>query len=140
MPSTTDTDGVCLSLSVMEVVHNFVLEEKIVGITSDGGGNLRVFREALEPKYTNESIFSPPKPLFTIECLANILIGACKAVVQLINLADGKVDTELTRQNMQKCITWTKKIQKGARSLLESVPCKYIGRGLQGSSAINQFG
>ena len=48
MPSTTATDGVSLSLSVMEVVENFVLEETIVGITSDGGGNLRVCREALE--------------------------------------------------------------------------------------------
>ena len=47
MPSTTATDGVSLSLSVMEVVENFGLEAKIVGITSDGGGNLRVCREAM---------------------------------------------------------------------------------------------
>ena len=44
MPSTTDTDGVSLSLSVMEVVENFGLEANIVGITSDIGGNLRVCR------------------------------------------------------------------------------------------------
>ena len=45
MPSTTATDGVSLYFSVMEVVVNFGLEEKIVGITSDGGGNIRVCRE-----------------------------------------------------------------------------------------------
>ena len=42
IPSTTATDVVSLSLSVMEVVDNFGLEANIVGITSDGGGNLRV--------------------------------------------------------------------------------------------------
>ena len=62
MPSTTATDGVSLSLSVMEVVENFGLEAKIVGITSDGGGNLRVCREALESKYTNDSLFFHPRP------------------------------------------------------------------------------
>ena len=66
MPSTTATDGVSLSLSVIEAVENFGSEEKILGITSDGGGNLRVCRETLESKYTNDSIFSPPKPLFTM--------------------------------------------------------------------------
>ena len=40
IPSTTATDGVSLSLSVMEVVENLGSEAKIVGITSDGGGNL----------------------------------------------------------------------------------------------------
>ena len=40
IPSTTDTDGVSMSLSVMEVVDNFGLDSKIVGIKSDGGDNL----------------------------------------------------------------------------------------------------
>ena len=62
MPSITATGGVSLSLSVMEVVENFGLEEKIVGITSDGSGNIWVFREALESKYTNKSVFSHPIP------------------------------------------------------------------------------
>ena len=62
MPSTTTTDGVSLSLSVMEVVESFGLEAKIVGITNDGGGNLRVLRDALESKYSNESIFHHPSP------------------------------------------------------------------------------
>ena len=61
MPSTTATDGLSLSLSVLEVVENFGLEAKNVGITSDGGGNLRVCREALESKYTNDSVFPQPR-------------------------------------------------------------------------------
>ena len=76
MPSTTATDGVSLYLSVMEVVENFGLEANIVGITSDGGGNIRVCREALESNYTNESFFFVPKPLFKMERLAYILSGA----------------------------------------------------------------
>ena len=60
--STTATDGVSLYLSIMEVVENFGLEANIMGITSDGGGNLRVCREALESKYTNESVFHHPSP------------------------------------------------------------------------------
>ena len=100
IPSTTATDGVSLSLSVMEAVDIFGLEAKIVGITSDGGGNLWFCREALESKYTNDSLFSSPNPIFTLDCLAHILSGACKARVKSIKSDDGDVDTELTRRNM----------------------------------------
>ena len=55
-----------------------------------------------------------------MNCLAHILEGACKAGVQSIKSDDGEVDTKLTRWNMQKCITWGKKIQKGARALFEA--------------------
>ena len=82
MPSTTAPDGVSLSLSVMEVVNNFGLEAKIVGITIDGSGNLWVCREAPESKYTNGSVFSPPNPLFNMEGLAHTLAGDCKTGVK----------------------------------------------------------
>ena len=82
MPYTTTIDGVYLYLSVMEVVENFGLEAKIVGITSDGGGNIRVCREAMDSKYTNDSVLTLPKTLFNMECLVNILAGDCKAGVQ----------------------------------------------------------
>ena len=89
-------------------------------ITSDGDGNIRVCREALESKYTNDPVFPPPKPLFTMECLAHILAGVCKVGVKLIKSDDGDIDTELTRRNMQNCITWTKNSQKGAQDLWEA--------------------
>ena len=57
-----ERNGVSMSLSVMEVVENFGLEENIVGITSDGGGNIWVCREALESKYTKDSVFFHPSP------------------------------------------------------------------------------
>ena len=62
MPSATATDGVSLSKSVMEVVENLVLEAKIMGNTSDGGGNIWDFWEALESKYSNDSFFHHPSP------------------------------------------------------------------------------
>ena len=55
-----------------------------------------------------------------MEYLANILAGACKSGVQYIKFGYGEVDAKLTRQNMQKCITWTKKIQKGGQALREA--------------------
>ena len=62
MPSTTATDGVFLYLSAIEVVKNFGSEANIMGFTSDGGGNIWVCREALESKYTNDSVFQHPSP------------------------------------------------------------------------------
>ena len=117
MPSTTATSGLYLSFSIMEVVNNLGLESKILGVTSDAGSNLWVYREALESKYTNDSVFSPPQTLFTMECLAHILAGSCKAGVQSIKSDYGEVYMELTRRNMHKCITWTKKSHKGVWDL-----------------------
>ena len=62
MSSDTATGGVYLYFSIMEVVENFGLEVKIVGITSDGGGDLRFCREALDSKYTNDFVFFNPSP------------------------------------------------------------------------------
>ena len=77
----------------MEVAENFGLEANIVGIKSYGGGNICVCREALESKYTNDSVLPPPNPLFTMECLSHILVGACKVGVKSIKSDDGEVDT-----------------------------------------------
>ena len=60
MLSTTVTSSASLSKSIAEVVDNFGLEEKIVGITSEGGGNPSVCRESLESKYRNGSIIRHP--------------------------------------------------------------------------------
>ena len=55
-----------------------------------------------------------------MECLAHILARACKEGVQSIKYNYGEVDTKLTRRNIQKCITWTKKSHEGARALWEA--------------------
>ena len=65
MPSTTSIDGVSLYLSVMEVVDNSTLEAKIVGTTSDDGGNIWCCREALKSN-TPMTLFSTIKAPYNI--------------------------------------------------------------------------
>ena len=48
MPSTNGTDVVFLSKSVTEVVDNFGLEERILGIKSDSGENIWVCNRAVK--------------------------------------------------------------------------------------------
>ena len=64
------------------------------------------------------------------ECLAHILANARKSGVMDVKSYDGRVDTEVTRRNMQRCITW-KKSQKGAKALDKAqknvgLPCKKL--------------
>ena len=85
MPCTTSTDGVSLSLSTMEVVEKLSLEKKIEGITSGGGGNIPVCREALESKYTNDSVFHHQSPIHhgvPCTCIGRGLQGG-SAIVQV---------------------------------------------------------
>ena len=63
--------------------------------------------------------------MFVMECLAHVLDDDCKAVVMDVKYDDGRVDTEVTRRNIQRCITWTKKSQKGAK-VLETAQ-KHVG-------------
>ena len=44
MPTRTSTDGDSLSVTVVNVINHFSLGLKVVGITSDGGTNLAVFK------------------------------------------------------------------------------------------------
>ena len=55
--------------------------------------------------------------MFMMDCLTHILVNACKSVVMYVKSDDRQVDTEATRNNMQHCIIWTKKSQKGAKAL-----------------------
>ena len=55
-----------------------------------------------------------------MDLLAHILTGYCKAGAQSIKSYGGEVDTELTRWNMQKCITYMKKSQKGGRDIRDA--------------------
>ena len=49
-----------------------------------------------------------------MECLAHVLANAYKVVVMDVQYDDERVDTEVTRRNMQRCINW-KKIAKGGK-------------------------
>ena len=43
--------------------------------------------------------------MFVVELLANVLANACKVVGMDMKLDNGKVGTEVTRNNIQLCIT-----------------------------------
>ena len=64
MPSTTATDVVSMYLSVVEVVDKFSLGLKVLGITSDGGGNLRFLG-----RYWSQN--TPMTPFFTTQAPIN---------------------------------------------------------------------
>ena len=42
--------------------------------------------------------------MHVMECLADVLANACKAGVMGVKYDDGRVDTEVTGSNMQRCI------------------------------------
>ena len=76
MLSTTASDYFSVSKYVAEVVENLGLEAKIVGDMSGCGGNLRVCRETLESKYSNNSVFHHPIPSSTwIAYIGRVLQG-----------------------------------------------------------------
>ena len=131
MPVTTSTDGYSLVVLVGNVINQFNLGLKLVGITIDGGTNLATCKAILESNFEKVGLFDLEKPMFVMECLAHVLDDDCKAVVMDVKYDDGRVDTEVTRRNIQRCITWTKKSQKGAKVLETAqkhvgLPCKKL--------------
>ena len=60
-------------------------------------------------------MFDLGKTMFVMECLDHVLDNVCKAGVTDVQYHDGRVDTEVTRRNMQHCITWTKNHNRGKR-------------------------
>ena len=114
IPITTSTDGEILAYTIVNVIHQFNLVSKLVGITSDGKTNLATGYDILESSFDNMGLFELKNPMFVIECLSHILSNSCKAVVMDAESDDVRVYTEVTRRNMQRCIT-CKKITKGGR-------------------------
>ena len=131
MPVTTSTDGYSLVVLVGNVINQFNLGLKLVGITIDGGTNLATCKAILESNFEKVGLFDLEKPMFVMECLAHVLDDDCKAVVMDVKYDGGRVNIEVTRMNMQGCIAWTKRSQNGAKSL-ETVqkhvvlPCREI--------------
>ena len=48
-------------------------------------------------------MFDLVNPMFVMEILAHVLANACKVVVIDVKYDDIRVDTEVTRSNMQHC-------------------------------------
>ena len=57
MPITTSLDGESLSVTFSNVINQFSLGLKLVGITSDGGTNLERFKAILENTFDNTGVF-----------------------------------------------------------------------------------
>ena len=130
MPITTSTDVDSIAVPVSNVINQFSLGSKLVGITSDGGTNLARCKAILESNFDNTVVFDLGGSMFVMECLAHVLANACKTGVMDVKYIDGRVDTEVARSNMQFCITW-KKITKGGKSLETAqkhvgLPCKRL--------------
>ena len=59
----------------------------------------------LESNFDNTVVLDLGEPMFVMEFFAHVLVNACKAGITYVKLDNGKVDTEVTRKNMQRCIT-----------------------------------
>ena len=64
IPITTSTDGETLTVTVINVINQFSLGYKILGITSDGGTNLARCKAVLESTFDNMGFFDLGKPIF----------------------------------------------------------------------------
>ena len=82
--------------------------EKLFVIMRDVGTNLARCKEILDSNFENTGFFDLGKPMFVMECLSHVLENDCKAGVMDMKSDNGKLDTEVTRKNIQRCITWTK--------------------------------
>ena len=131
MPITKSTDGDSLAVTIGNLINQFKLGSKLVGITSDGRTNLVTCKAILKSTFDNMGVIDLENPMFVIECLAHVLDDSCKSEVIDVRYYGGRVDTEKTRRNMQRYITSTKKSQKGAKDLETAqnhvgVPCKNL--------------
>ena len=115
MPITTITDGEILVVLVSNLINQFSLGLKIVGRTSDGRNNLAIFKVILESTFDNTGVFYLGNPMFVMEGLAHVLANEYKAGLMYVKSDDDSIDTEVTKRNMQHCITWTKNHNRGKR-------------------------
>ena len=61
------TDGESLAVQVSNVINQFSLGSELVGITSDGGTNLTIWKSILESKFDNTGVFNFGKTMFLME-------------------------------------------------------------------------
>ena len=131
IPITTSTDVDSLAVTFGNAINQFSLGSKLFGITSDGGTNLATCKAILEINFDNTGVFDLENTMFVIECLDHSLANACNTGVMDMKYDDGRVDIEVIRRNMQRCITWTKKHKRGKKAFETAqkhvgLPCKNL--------------
>ena len=67
MPTTTSTDGKSHAFPVSTVIIQFILGLKLVGIISDGGFHLEIYKAILESTFDNTEVFDLGKTMFVME-------------------------------------------------------------------------
>ena len=102
MPIKTSTDGKSLTVPVGNVIKQFSLGSKVLGMNSDGGTNLARFMAILESNFDNIGVNDLVKPMFVMDFLAHVLFNSLKAVVTYVQSDDGNLYTELTSSNIQR--------------------------------------
>ena len=80
MPITTSNYGESLAVPVGNVINQFNLVSKLVGIASNSENNLARCKDILESTFDNTEVFDLERPIFVMECLAYVLANACKAL------------------------------------------------------------
>ena len=78
IPITTSTNGESLSITVLNVINQFILGSKLIDVTIDDGTNLERFKSILESNFDNTGVFDLGNPMFVMECLAHVLTNLCK--------------------------------------------------------------
>ena len=104
IPITTSTYGGSISVMVGNVINQFGLGSKLVGVTRSGGTNLVRCKAILEITFDNTGVFDLGEPMFVMDFLAHVLANSRKSGLMDVQSDDGRVDNEVTRINIQRCI------------------------------------
>ena len=102
IPITKSTYSESLAVPVSNVIKQFSLGSKVLGMNSDGGTNLARFMAILESNFDNIGVNDLVKPMFVMDFLAHVLFNSLKAVVTYVQSDDGNLYTELTSSNIQR--------------------------------------
>ena len=113
IPITTSNNGDSLAVPVSNVINQFGLGSKTVYITCDGRTNLAICKAILESIFEHTGFFELGNTVFVMKCFAYVLSNACKSGVMYVQYDYGRVNSEVTRRDIQHCITWTKNHKRG---------------------------
>ena len=82
----------------------------------------------LESNFDKNGWFDLGKPIFVMWCLAHVLDNSCKEGLIYVQSGYYRVDTEVIRRNVQRCVEKSQKRAKALETVQKDVglPCKII--------------
>ena len=102
------------------MLKSFGPERNIFGFTCNRGANLAKCHTLLGDTVKNKGFFVRPKPIFQINCLEHVLVGACKSGVLTVVTENGDLNTKTNTSENATMHYMDKKSKKGAVSLATS--------------------